>query len=245
MLSSEIWDVITIKRISVSIILYYETFRWHHDRNRNGWNYDRNWNGNWGNLLSRNRIRNRNYDRNRNWGIYDRNRNWGNYDRNRHRIKWYCSVILNDIFQDQVCYHALFELHVNVKLIDLYLMTSILLSACIQLFNICDFYGEHKLTVSYTTCTTQEPAKNKHRIDHKAWLKLYCGYLYTRLCMINCIWGLKTTMTTGEWLCLISFAWDPLSCSEQAGIEKFKMKIYVSSGIRTHKLRATTSDTVL
>ena len=28
-------------------------------------------------------------------------------------------------------------------------------------------------------------------------------------------------MTTGEWSCLISFAWDPLSCSEQAGIEKF------------------------
>ena len=27
-------------------------------------------------------------------------------------------------------------------------------------------------------------------------------------------------MTTGEWSCLISFAWDPLSCLEQAGIEK-------------------------
>ena len=62
--------------------------------------------------------------------------------------------------------------------------------------------------------------------------------------MINCIWGLKTTMITGEWSCLISFAWDPLSGSEQAGIEKLKMKIYVSSGIRTHQLRATTSDTV-
>ena len=63
--------------------------------------------------------------------------------------------------------------------------------------------------------------------------------------MINCIWDLKTTMTTGEWSCLISFAWEPLSCSEQAGIEKFKMKIYmyVSSGIRTQQLRATTSDT--
>ena len=79
--------------------------------------------------------------------------------------------------------------------------------------------------------------------DFNFHLKLYCGYLYTRICMINCVWGLKTTMTTGEWSCLISFAWDPLSCSEQAGIEKFKMKIYVSSGIRTHQLRATTSDT--
>ena len=26
----------------------------------------------------------------------------------------------------------------------------------------------------------------------------------------------------------------PLTCSEQGGSEKFKMKIYVSSGIRTH-----------
>ena len=33
-------------------------------------------------------------------------------------------------------------------------------------------------------------------------------------------------MTTGEWSCLISFALDPLLCSEH------KMKIYVSSGIR-------------
>ena len=32
---------------------------------------------------------------------------------------------------------------------------------------------------------------------------------------------------------MISFAWDPLSCLEQAGIEKFKMKIYVPSRIRT------------
>ena len=47
--------------------------------------------------------------------------------------------------------------------------------------------------------------------------------------------GSKTTMTTGEWSCLISFAWYPLSCSERrGGSEKFKMKIYVSSGIRTH-----------
>ena len=44
----------------------------------------------------------------------------------------------------------------------------------------------------------------------------------------------KTTMTTGEWSCLISFTWAPLTCSERGGSEKFKMKIYVSSGIRTH-----------
>ena len=44
----------------------------------------------------------------------------------------------------------------------------------------------------------------------------------------------KTTMTTGEWSCLISFTWAPLTCSKRGGNEKFKMKIYVSSGIRTH-----------
>ena len=65
-------------------------------------------------------------------------------------------------------------------------------------------------------------------------LKLYCRYEYTKPCMINCIWGLKTTMTSSEWTCLISFATAPLTCSERGGSEKFKMKIYVSSGIRTH-----------
>ena len=44
----------------------------------------------------------------------------------------------------------------------------------------------------------------------------------------------KTTMTTGEWSYLISFTWAPLTCSERGGSEKFKMKIYVSSGFRTH-----------
>ena len=46
--------------------------------------------------------------------------------------------------------------------------------------------------------------------------------------------GSKTTMTSGEWTCLISFATAPLTCSERGRSEKFKMKIYVSSGIRTH-----------
>ena len=41
-------------------------------------------------------------------------------------------------------------------------------------------------------------------------------------------------MNSGEWTCLISFATAPLTCSERGGSEKFKMKIYVSSGIRTH-----------
>ena len=46
--------------------------------------------------------------------------------------------------------------------------------------------------------------------------------------------GSKTTMTSGEWTCLISYATAPLTCLERGGSEKFKMKIYVSSGIRTH-----------
>ena len=46
--------------------------------------------------------------------------------------------------------------------------------------------------------------------------------------------GSKTTMTTGEWSCLISFAWASQSCSERRGSENSKMKIYVSSGIRTN-----------
>ena len=66
----------------------------------------------------------------------------------------------------------------------------------------------------------------------KAILRLF---IYKALYM-----GSKTTMTTGEWSCLISFAWDPLTCSERrGGSEKFKMKIYVSSGIRTHASATT------
>ena len=52
--------------------------------------------------------------------------------------------------------------------------------------------------------------------------------------MIDRIWSPKTTLTTGECSCLISFTWDPLTCSERGWSEKFKMKIFVSSGIRTH-----------
>ena len=43
-------------------------------------------------------------------------------------------------------------------------------------------------------------------------------------------------MTSGEWSCLISFAWAPLTCSERRGSEKFKMEIYVSSRIRTRAI---------
>ena len=39
--------------------------------------------------------------------------------------------------------------------------------------------------------------------------------------------GSKTTMTSGEWTCLISFATAPLTCSERSGSEKFRMKICI------------------
>ena len=65
-------------------------------------------------------------------------------------------------------------------------------------------------------------------------LKLYCRYLYTRPCMINHIWGLKQLWLQVNGHALISFATAPLTCSERGGSEKFKMKIYASSGIRTH-----------
>ena len=53
-------------------------------------------------------------------------------------------------------------------------------------------------------------------------LKLYCFFFnYTRTCVINCIWGLKT-MITCEWPCLISFASDPLSILEQAGVKNIQ-----------------------
>ena len=45
--------------------------------------------------------------------------------------------------------------------------------------------------------------------------------------------GSKTTITTGEWSYLISFARAPPSCKEQEGSEKFKMKMYGSNGNRT------------
>ena len=34
--------------------------------------------------------------------------------------------------------------------------------------------------------------------------------------------GSKTTMTSGEWTCLISFATAPLTCSERGGSEKIQ-----------------------
>ena len=71
-------------------------------------------------------------------------------------------------------------------------------------------------------------------VSRQICLKLYCRYLYTRPCMINHIQGSKTTMTSGEWTCLISFATAPLTCSERGGSEKIQNENIFLQRIRTH-----------
>ena len=66
------------------------------------------------------------------------------------------------------------------------------------------------------------------------YLKLYFRYEYAKLCMINRIWGLKQLklqVNGHAWFHLQRLRW-PVGNGEEA--KKFKMKIYVSSGIRTH-----------
>ena len=46
--------------------------------------------------------------------------------------------------------------------------------------------------------------------------------------------GSKTTMTSGEWTCLISFATAPLTCLERGRSEKFKMKICLQRDSNPH-----------
>ena len=69
---------------------------------------------------------------------------------------------------------------------------------------------------------------------YRSFLKAILQVLIYKALYDKSYLGSKTTMTSGEWTCLISFATAPLTCSERGGSEKFKMKIYVSSGIRTH-----------
>ena len=75
---------------------------------------------------------------------------------------------------------------------------------------------------------------NTYRMLVQSALKAILQVLIYKALYDKSYLGSKTTMTSGEWTCLISFATAPLTCSEQGGCEKFKMKIYVSSGIRTH-----------
>ena len=73
-----------------------------------------------------------------------------------------------------------------------------------------------------------------YKATAKSFLKAILQVLIYKALYDKSYLGSKTTMTSGEWTCLISFATAPLTCSERGGSEKFKMKIYVSSGIRTH-----------
>ena len=58
--------------------------------------------------------------------------------------------------------------------------------------------------------------------------------------MINRIMGSKTTMTSGEWSCFISFAWIPLSYSEWGGSE------YISpAGFEPMPRHTTTGESAL
>ena len=94
----------------------------------------------------------------------------------------------------------------------------------------CDLLG-HNFANIYKLYTFQHHAREKKRPSLKAILRLF---IYKAVYDQSYL-GSKTTMTTGEWSCLISFAWDSLTCSERrGGSEKFKMKIFVPSGIRAH-----------
>ena len=70
--------------------------------------------------------------------------------------------------------------------------------------------------------------------DTSRYLKAILQVLIYKALYDKSYLGSKTTMTSCEWTCLISFATAPLTCSERGGSKKFKMKINVSSGIRTH-----------
>ena len=80
----------------------------------------------------------------------------------------------------------------------------------------------------WTICIRKKEIKYNRRVKAILQVLIYKA-LYDKSYL-----GSKTTMTSGELTCLISFALAPLTCSERGGSEKFKMKIYVSSGIRTH-----------
>ena len=74
--------------------------------------------------------------------------------------------------------------------------------------------------------------------NHVLRLKLYCGYKCTRPYMINyCIWDLKQLwlqVNGHDWFHLHRLRW-PVRNGGRS--EKFKMKIYVPSGIRTQTTR--------
>ena len=90
-------------------------------------------------------------------------------------------------------------------------------------------FAVHAICLSRAKIHSQWTQKKRH-----SFLKAILQVLIYKALYDKSYLGSKTTMTSGEWTCLISFATAPLTCSERGGSEKFKMKIYVSSGIRTH-----------
>ena len=64
-------------------------------------------------------------------------------------------------------------------------------------------------------------------VRFKAILQLYIYKAF----MINRVWGLKTTMTTGEWTCLISFARAPPTRKEGKQAKSSKWKYMSPPGI--------------
>ena len=58
---------------------------------------------------------------------------------------------------------------------------------------------------------------NLRKLDGKKELKAILRLYIYKVLYDQSYTGSKTTMTTGEWSCLISFAWDPLTCSERRG----------------------------
>ena len=96
------------------------------------------------------------------------------------------------------------------------------------------FCNRRLVCVSYHDKLHAHENEIEHNIQWCSGLKAILQVLIYKALYDKSYLGSKTTMTSGEWTCLISFATAPLTCSEQGGCEKFKMKTYVSSGIRTH-----------
>ena len=106
---------------------------------------------------------------------------------------------------------------------------------------LCPVWMTMKSTREDCTRTTSQTARSAcvawpWPIFHTLMLKLYYRYEYTKPCMINCTWGLKTTMTSGEWTCLISFATALLTCWNGEGAKNSKWKYMSPAGYEpTHR----------
>ena len=128
-----------------------------------------------------------------------------------HNVK--CTVIQIKLFID------------NLKILDICICSTMHIITYMQVRNKCIITCMNR--IARLTC--------KYKLDYlcMVYLKLYCGYKYTRPYMINRIWSLKQL-----WLQVNGHAWFHLHGLRwpfgTGGSEKFKMEIYVSSGIGTN-----------